>query len=694
MANNGANFAVRFSVRDQETVREALRQLGKDGEAVLAKLDKASNDAGRGQDSLAGNIANTAKAADNALTSVSGFVKGLIGGAAITAAIALYKQVKDQLVELGDRAQDTRLLPQQLQALNLAAADARVPAEKLNAALDKFTEVSKQSEDGAQAFYKALGNIGQGFVQAFKDAPSQSERLRILMDALKAAPNEVSRAQLALQAFGSENERLISIFDKGRSSMQGFIDQAARLGLTVDDAMIKKADAASRNMGVLGEVIRQKLLSAIGELMPVARDLMPTLERLAAAARDFFASFASLEARPSSTLRNQFQSNLADIEKLEGEIEKIKSNKDNVWEKLFGDPQKAIAERQQGIDRMREQNKQIQDIVSDETRRRQAATAPIKEPPAFKPRPNLTPDPEEKDAFEREADRISKHIALTNADAEAVGKSAGEHERLRVEAALVEAMLRAGIEISPEYATKIASISDAAEKAAAGLEKAKNQASLQNLAMEAANLEKGLADGLASSLRGSTQDLLAMAKGTETLGQGLENLSMKILEAVANALLMKAVVGPLANALSGGLGAMFGGVTPSALGNVFDGGNLVPFARGGIFSRPTIFPMANGGIGLAGEAGPEAIMPLARDSAGRLGVRGGGGPMAIEVNVINAPAGTQADATASQRPDGKLQIDVALRKSQEAAFRKDMADGGPMSRSIAQTFGVKRILAA
>jgi len=55
-----------------------------------------------------------------------------------------------------------------------------------------------------------------------------------------------------------------------------------------------------------------------------------------------------------------------------------------------------------------------------------------------------------------------------------------------------------------------------------------------------------------------------------------------------------------------------------ALGGVFAGGTVVPFARGGIpdlVNRPTLAPMA-----LFGEAGPEAIMPLRRNSSGRLGV--------------------------------------------------------------------------
>ena len=52
-------------------------------------------------------------------------------------------------------------------------------------------------------------------------------------------------------------------------------------------------------------------------------------------------------------------------------------------------------------------------------------------------------------------------------------------------------------------------------------------------------------------------------------------------------------------------------------------GEITAFAAGGVVSRPTLFPFANG-IGLMGEAGPEAILPLRRGRGGRLGVEAGG----------------------------------------------------------------------
>lgn len=52
--------------------------------------------------------------------------------------------------------------------------------------------------------------------------------------------------------------------------------------------------------------------------------------------------------------------------------------------------------------------------------------------------------------------------------------------------------------------------------------------------------------------------------------------------------------------------------------------NLTPFANGGVINTPSYFPLTGGGLGLAGEAGPEAIMPLSRGQDGRLGIASGG----------------------------------------------------------------------
>jgi phage-related minor tail protein len=52
----------------------------------------------------------------------------------------------------------------------------------------------------------------------------------------------------------------------------------------------------------------------------------------------------------------------------------------------------------------------------------------------------------------------------------------------------------------------------------------------------------------------------------------------------------------------------------------------VPFAQGGVIASPISFPLAGNRIGIAGERGAEAILPLARGADGSLGVRASGAP--------------------------------------------------------------------
>lgn len=114
---------------------------------------------------------------------------------------------------------------------------------------------------------------------------------------------------------------------------------------------------------------------------------------------------------------------------------------------------------------------------------------------------------------------------------------------------------------------------------------------------------------------------MSAIKGSQSLGDALNGLLADIGAVIAKALIMKYLVGPIM------------GFMGFADGGVFQGGQLTAFAQGGVVNKPTLFPFASG-VGLMGEAGAEAIMPLERGSDGKLGVKnnsGGGQPVIINV---------------------------------------------------------------
>ncbi|HBL8869959.1 TPA: phage tail tape measure protein [Enterobacter hormaechei] len=98
------------------------------------------------------------------------------------------------------------------------------------------------------------------------------------------------------------------------------------------------------------------------------------------------------------------------------------------------------------------------------------------------------------------------------------------------------------------------------------------------------------------------------------------------------------------------------GLTFNAKGGVYDSPGLSKYVNG-VYDSPQYFTFqgaskfAKGGV--FGEAGTEAIMPLAKDSAGRLGVRAqGSGGMAPVINTtVNVDAGGSATVQSSSSGD-------------------------------------------
>lgn len=116
-------------------------------------------------------------------------------------------------------------------------------------------------------------------------------------------------------------------------------------------------------------------------------------------------------------------------------------------------------------------------------------------------------------------------------------------------------------------------------------------------------------------------------------------------------------VGSSAGSSYAGIGDSAGTYGMFAKGGMF--GTAQAFAKGGAFTNsvvnsPTPFMFANGGsfgnLGVMGEAGPEAVMPLTRDSSGRLGVAvnggmGGGEGATMNQNNVSISINVASDGT-------------------------------------------------
>ncbi|MFN3888976.1 MAG: phage tail tape measure protein [Beijerinckiaceae bacterium] len=135
-------------------------------------------------------------------------------------------------------------------------------------------------------------------------------------------------------------------------------------------------------------------------------------------------------------------------------------------------------------------------------------------------------------------------------------------------------------------------------------------------------------------------------------GKSLEDTLKKVALSLSKVALNTALQ-PLQKGLASAIGSLLSPLTGQGVASV----PVTAFASGGIVARPTFFG-SGAGLGLMGERGAEAIMPLARGPDGRLGVAVNGGPhRAPTVNVtINTP-----DAESFRR--SQVQVSAALARA-------------------------------
>ena len=155
------------------------------------------------------------------------------------------------------------------------------------------------------------------------------------------------------------------------------------------------------------------------------------------------------------------------------------------------------------------------------------------------------------------------------------------------------------------------------------------------------NLEK-LSNSFGSQLSGALKSAAVSGKDLDEILRRIGmNLAGMALEQGLKPL--QSLAGGLFSSLLGGLS----GILPFAKSGV--PGHVVPFAGGGVVSSPSYFPMGRN-VGLMGEAGAEAILPLQRSADGRLGVAASGGGSSVNV-VFNV---TTPDASSFRKSEAQV----------------------------------------
>lgn len=242
-------------------------------------------------------------------------------------------------------------------------------------------------------------------------------------------------------------------------------------------------------------------------------------------------------------------------------------------------------------------------------------------------------------------DGANRRIASLRAEQEALGLTEFEAAKLAYTTDLLNEAQRKGITLSAAQRAELSNLAGTMASIEIATMKAK----------EAMDFAKDVTRGFIDDFRsGIEQGKSVWESFANAALNALDKIADKLLNDVLNAIFQVnsagtgmggggGILGSLFGSLFGGGGfsaAAYAGIGQGlyAKGGVFDQSGVTAFAKGGVVNTPTVFPFAKG-IGLMGEAGPEAIMPLRRGPDGRLGVAANdraanqNGPQQININV-------------------------------------------------------------
>ncbi|EKV7161785.1 TPA: phage tail tape measure protein [Citrobacter freundii] len=289
---------------------------------------------------------------------------------------------------------------------------------------------------------------------------------------------------------------------------------------------------------------------------------------------------------------------------------------------------------------------------------------------------------------------VTQMAEKTDALRYSAGLSSRQTQRLMEEAQLRQGWLNGGGKLEDAgYAKELAALRNyyAEEDKLRGDWKA-GAVSGWNEYLDAATNTYDAVKNVASSTLTGLSDMLTElmttgAASVKEFGKSMLKMILEVTNRLMVAYAVQAAMGWISGGSSGGStpGGAYAnaaaGVTFNAKGGVYESSGLSKYVNG-VYDSPQYFTFqgaskfAKGGV--FAEAGAEAIMPLAKDSAGRLGVLaqgGGGGQPQVNIDIYvdnkgNTSSTTSGDGSAAARALGK-EIEAKVTEILARAARSD-----------------------
>ena len=541
--------------------------------------------------------AGSIKRLGNSMQGVAGRVKNLrlaMGGLNKTfgafgliisggAFVGLVKGAIDSADAFGKMADQTGIAANTLQAYVNAGKLAGVSQETIDKGLRRLAQSMREADQGVATYKDSFDALGISVRTVDGTFKTSEQVLAEISDKFANMENGATKAALAMEIFGRSGASLINLLNGGAASLTEF-------NYAVSNEFAQNAEFFNDQIAVLGirfDGFRKQLTDA---LLPALNTIVSVFSELFSADNDFTGFFKAIEIGIRGISIGIFATiKLVDeMIRIIGQLGKrVQNFVNSVIEKLPDWMIKLLGGAGEGL-------KNIGSGLKDN----------LTSGMSFVLGEDFTQGFTER--FEESFNKINELFSgETNAPA-----------------------------------TYFSNIEDSANGAGDAIEKSFGQTmkdKLKTFKDSIKSVQESMADVVVKGIKGM-EDALVNFVTTGKLS--FKDLTKSIISDMARMAIQQSITKPLANFVGG----LF-----NAKGNVFNQQGLVSaYAKGGVVDKPTFFKYGGmGKLGILGEAGSEAILPLSRGSDGKLGVQASGGTGTV-INVSVDASSTDVSGNANE----------------------------------------------
>lgn len=296
MAINAEQLNVILSARDREFTRAMDR--------AQRRVDQFSRQSNRRLNS------STA-----AFTALSGAARAFLPALSAGLVVQQVRRVVSELDEIGKKADAIGLTTDALQELRVVAEEAGVSQEALDNAMMQFSRRLGEARQGLGQARYALDDLNLSAIELASMPLDQA--LQTVAEAMLSVEDATSRTAMAQQLFGRSGVPMLNLLREGAAGMEAMRQNARDLGIVIDEDLIRSAEEAENQLGLMSRVIDANLSTALINLAPLLVGATTGIANLTTAARSFIDSFNAMQAE-------------ADVSHLQSEIETIEGLLDDL----------------------------------------------------------------------------------------------------------------------------------------------------------------------------------------------------------------------------------------------------------------------------------------------------------------------------------------------------------------------------